>query len=413
MHRSIKTKILIAILFLFSLTLAAEVSDEDKVYILTDYLVKERSEGIDKELKALTPASPEYKALEARKKEITVAARNEAIATVYGKPEFENLVYDDDSEMFFGRIISSKGNFVRDVDFYMPRKRARAFKKKLEDGQIEIEHAFDGNKLEFKDIELSYAGVSYPLHQVRSNTYTLKLGGFFVGSQDTELYTKKNGIGATLNLQELFDMEEKVSVGRVSASYRFNPKHRIEASWYRINSSSSKEISGSFEYDGKTYAAGANVDIFLNTDIYKINYVYSAYRTSQLELSFRAGLHITGVKTGISAGYNIGTVNENYKNDSLSLTAPLPVVGLGLGYEIIPDLKLSYQIDYFALSYDSSVSGSMTDSILALDYQFNRYVGVGGGINRTAMRFRGKVGESELGLNDEVVGLLGYVIFSY
>jgi len=405
--------ILLTLLLIFTLPLSAEISDEDKVYILTDYLVKEKSKGIDEALKVLTPASPEYKALQKKKQSITVTARNEAIATVYGKPVFENLVYDDDSEMFFGRIVSSKGNFVRDVDFYMPKKRARAFKKKVDAGRIEIEHVFDGNRLEFKDIELEYAGVSYPLHVVYPNSFVLKLGGYFIGTQDTELYTKKNGIGATLNLQELFDMEERISVARVGVSYRFNPKHRIEASWYRINSSSSKQVDTSFDYDGETYAAGAYVNIFLNTDIYKINYVYSAYRTSKLELSFRVGLHITGIKTGLEAGYNLGTVNESYSGDSLSLTAPLPVVGLGLGYEVTSNLFLNYQIDYFALSYDNSVSGSMTDSLLSLDYQFNRYIGVGGGVNRTAMRFKGEVQESTVGLNDEVVGLVGYLVFSY
>ncbi len=67
MHRSFKQTILVATLLLFSLTLTAEVRDEEKVYILTDYLVKEKSKEIDKKLKALTPASAEYKALEAEK----------------------------------------------------------------------------------------------------------------------------------------------------------------------------------------------------------------------------------------------------------------------------------------------------------------------------------------------------------
>jgi len=407
-----KLSFIIIMMFLFS-NVYAEITDEDKVKILTNYLVQERSQGIDAELSTLTHASPEYKALKKKKASITMAARNEAVATVYGKPKFESLVYDDGSEMFFGRIVSTNGNFEREVNFYMPKKRARAFKKKLDKGRIEIEHAFENSELVFKEIELSYRGVEYPLHVQTSNTFTLKLGGYFIGVQDTELSTTKNGIGATLNLQDLFDMKEKVSVARMNMMYKFNPKHRIEASWYALKSTSSNNVSTDFIFDGKEYQASADISFYMNIDTYKINYVYAAYQTNKLELSFRVGLHITSLSTGLTAGYNVGDVSQRFDSDSLSITAPLPVIGLGLNYEIIPALSLTYTIDYFAISYDSTVSGSMVDSLLSLDYQFNRYIGIGGGVNTTNMRFSGKTEGTELKYNDEVAGLIGYVILSY
>jgi len=409
----IRMTIVFFISALLGTSLFGALDEKDRVYILTEYLIKEKSKEVDAALKRLTPASPEYKALEARKKQIIIAARNEAIATVYGKPRFESLVYDDSSEMFFGRIVSEKGGFERDVNFYMPKQRARAFKKKIDDGRIEIEHAFEDDALVFKEIELSYAGVEYPLHVNMPNTFRLKLGGYFVGVQDTEVYTRKNGIGATLNLQKLFDLQEKVSVMRVSASYKFNPKHRVEASWYALRNSSSKQIDREIVFDGETYQAGAKMEVYMDSDIYKLNYVYSAYRTNKLELSFRVGLHITSIKTGLSAGYNLHTASETLRSDSVAVTAPLPVVGLGFDYEIMPKLDLNFAVDYFALSYDSKVSGAMSDSLLTVDYTFNRYVGIGGGLSRTQMRFKGRAEETEIGLRTDIAGIVGYMIFSY
>ena len=415
--KSLDLRILILIFFILTSSLYAEISREDKVYILTDHLIKEKSKKIDKELNALTPASPEHKALVLEKKKMTVQARNEAIATVYGKPKFEHLIYDDSSEMFFGRIVSSKGGFVRDVDFYMPRKRARAFKKKLANGTIEIEHAFDGNRLEFRDIELEYKGVNYPLHVVIPNTMSLRVGGYFVGVQDTEIYTRTNGIGATLNLQDLFDMKEQVSVARVSGAYKFNPRHRIEASWYGMRNESHKATSFTYKGQDVNLSGNASLDFKYNTDIYKLNYVYSAYKTSKLELDFRVGLHITQITTGYNAEYDVTAGNtqagEQFGSDTIAVTVPLPVLGIGLIYEIVPNFMVNFQIDYFALSYDSSVSGSMTDSVLSLEYQFNRYIGIGGGLNRTQTRFNAEVEGTEFGLRDDVGGLIGYVILSY
>ena len=411
MYAASKLKHLALAILLLASPLAAEISSEDQVYILTEYLMKKKAKALDKELKGLTPASPEYKALEQQKKNLLVEARNQAIATVYGKPKFENLVYDDNSEMFFGRIVSSNNNFIRDVNFYMPRKRARAFKKKVQAGRIEIEHLFDNHQLEFKDIELEYKGVSYPLHILTPNTLSLKMGGYFVGVQDTEIYTRKNGVGATINLQDLFDMKEQVSVARINAIYKFSPKHRMEASWYRINSNSNK--SADFTFNDEQIDASAALDIYFDTNIYKLIYAYSAYKTSKFEFTFRVGLHITKVSTGYKASYNINEINENVESDNIAITAPLPVLGIGLAYEIAPNLMFNYTADYFALSYDSSVSGAMSDSILSLDYQFNRYVGIGGGVNRTQMRFKAVEDKTEFGLRNDVAGILGYMIFSY
>ena len=408
-----KMKIIFFALALVCVNLEAEISDSDKVNILTDYLVKEKSREIDQKLSQAQADSLEHESLMQQKEMATIRSRNEAVATIYGKPVFKSLVYDDDTEMFFGRIVSQNGNFEKDVNFYMPKQRARAFKKNLEAGRIEIEHVFDDNELVFKEIELNYEGVHYPLHVNAPNTFTLKLGAYFVGMQDTEIMAKKNGIGGVLNLQELFDMEENVNVMRISAAYKFNPKHRVELSWYNLDSSSQKSIEKEFEFEGEVVKAGAALDIYFDTDIYKLNYVYSAYHTNKLELSFRAGLHITSIATGFTAGYELGTISESFQSGSVSVTAPLPVAGLGLDYEIVPNLNINYTIDYFAISYDSTVSGSMTDSILSLDYTFNQYFGIGGGVNRTQMRFKAESEGTELQFRDDVVGLVGYVILSY
>ena len=411
MIQASQLKMLIFSFTLSTLPLIAQISSEDQVYILSDYLMHKKIKELDKTLKTLTPSSPEYKAISLKKSTLQVKARNIAIATVYGQPRFEQLVYDDNSETFFGRVVSTNNNFIRDVNFYMPRKRARAFKKKMDAGQLEIKHVFKNNTLEFKDIELEYAGVKYPLSTVQPNTFTLRLGGYFIGVQDTNIYTQKSGIGATINLQKLFDMDQKVSVGRINAVYKFSPKHRIEASWYSVNSESSQ--SADFVFNDIPINASANLNIYFETNIYKINYAYSVYKTSKFEFSFRAGFHITQIKTGYQATYNINQINESFEEDAIGITAPLPVLGFGFNYAFSPNIVLNYTVDYFALSYDSSVSGAMSDSLITLDYNFNRYIGIGGGLNRTQMRFKAVDNDTEFGLNDDVAGVIGYLIFSY
>ncbi len=183
--------------------------------------------------------------------------------------------------------------------------------------------------------------------------------------------------------------------------------------WKHLGIESSKSNSFTFKDENINIDANAALDLYFNTDIYKLNYVYSAYKTSKLELDFRVGLHITQIETGFDVSYNINKVNESFEADSITVMASLPVFGIGLAYEIVPHLMFNYTVDYFAISYDSTVSGAMSDSIVTLDYQFNRYVGIGGGTDRTQMRFNATVDGTEFGLRDDVTGLIGYMIFSY
>ena len=386
-YTQLKSLTFILSLFFTASTLSAQVSDEDKVLILTDYLItKEAQESVN--------------------------ARNQAIATIYGKPIFKNLIYDDASEMFFAQVVSQKGDFVKEVNFYMPRKRALSFKKDLDAGKIEVEHAFNDNEIVIKGMELNYDNVEYPLNVKESTTVTLKLGGYFVFNQDTELLARKNGIGTIINLQDSLGMQNKTEVFKLDAHYKFNDRHKLEFSYYAINNFSTTTNSKEIEYNGETITVGSEIDAHFDTNIYKLNYVYSAYQTNKLDFSFRVGLHATSVSTGLDANFDIDEELESIKKESVSVTAPLPVFGLGLSYEIVPNIYVNYTIDYFFISYEE-ISGRMTDTLLALEYQHNKYLGLGVGLNSTNMFFKTQVEKTEFQVRSDVAGMLAYLTFSY
>ena len=378
----------VLLLLLSTQLLIADVNDDEKVKILTQYLVEKEHKDV-------------------------ISARNEAIATVYGKPKLQDLVYNDPSEMFFGNIISEKGNFKKAINFYMPRQRAIEFQRNVDAGKIEIEHAFDDNEIVVKTVEVDYRGVTYPLNFEEPNTITFKIGGYFLARQDTDVLAQKNGIGGIINLQDFFNMNEKTNVFRLDVNYHFAPNHALEFSYYTINNSNSKVVVDEFEWEGYYIKNGTLTSRF-DTDIYKLNYIYSAYKTNKIDLSFRAGLHITGLRTGLTGKVETshqGTINLGEDSD-VKLTAPLPVLGFGLNYKIIPSVHVNYTVDYFFLSFED-VQGSLVDSLLSIDYKYNRYFGAGLGLNVTNMKVKADVQDIHYEVRNEVTGLLAYLILSY
>ena len=235
----------------------------------------------------------------------------------------------------------------------------------------------------------------------------LRLGGYLVADQATNIGVTKSGGGININLQDLFEMESTANVFRLDGYYRFTPKHAVEFSWYSINSSSQTEENIDFEWGDKNISATGALSTFFDTDIYKVNYLYSFYHTEEVELAISAGLHITTIDIGFSGSYTSDGASDNSGEDA-QVTAPLPVVGFRLNYNIMPELSIKYSVDYFFLTFDG-YSGSLSDSLITLDYRIMRNFGIGVGFNSTRMRLEADLDDGVfLNVNHDVAGGLVY-----
>ena len=237
--------------------------------------------------------------------------------------------------------------------------------------------------------------------------FQLRLGGYILADQDTDIGVSKNGGGVNINLQNLFEMEATTQVFRLDGYYRFTPKHAMEFSWYSINNSSKTEANIDFEWDDRNITASGALDTFFNTDIYKVNYLYSFYHTPEVELALSAGLHITAIEVGFSGSYKTDGASDNSGEDA-KVAAPLPVIGFRLDYNITPALSVKYSVDYFFLTI-GDYSGALSDSLITVDYRILRNFGIGVGFNSTRMRLEAKLDDGALlNVNHDVAGGLVY-----
>ena len=238
----------------------------------------------------------------------------------------------------------------------------------------------------------------------------LRLGAYILADQSTDVKLSRQGLGATINLQDIFEMEETAQVLRFDGYYRFTPKHAVEFSWYRIHNSSYTDRN--FQWADQNISINGELKTFFNTDIYKVNYLYSFYHTEKVELALAAGVHITAIDVGFSGNYTSSNNSTNSDEDA-QLTAPLPVVGFRLQYNILPKLSVKYAVDYFFITFDG-IKGSLNDSLLTVDYRVTRHFGMGVGLNTTRMRLEADIGDkSMLHINHDIVGGLVYATFNY
>lgn len=200
---------------------------------------------------------------------------------------------------------------------------------------------------------------------------------------------------------------------RLDGYYRFNQKHAVEASYYGVRSEGSTILNGDIEWNGDTIAAGASSQSYFDMDVFKINYMYSFYHSDRVELALAAGLHVTKVELGLSASGQINGQPGEHTSSSGSVTAPLPIIGFRLGYEILPKYLFAYyQADYFYLNFDNYAGGLVNNSF-SLEYRFVEHVGIGLGFDATTINVEMDDGDKRVDVENKFSGFMFYFTYVY
>jgi hypothetical protein len=235
----------------------------------------------------------------------------------------------------------------------------------------------------------SHAQDAYP------DTLSFSAGGYYVMRSSTTIAYSPEGIpiSAGVNLNRELGLDESDSSFRVDGYYRFNPRHRIDAAWYRVERTGTRTAGRDFSWNGQDYSAGWTLESLVGNETFKVNYLYSFYHSSKVELALGGGLHLTRITSGL----NVTTFGTNIPSDPLNYTtrrelktaAPLPVVSLLLGYQISPRWKALWSHDVLFLEIDG-ISGDFSDSNIAVEYRAFKNVGFGLGYNRVGLNIDGE-----------------------
>jgi len=85
----------------------------------------------------------------------------EAMFLVFGSPKFAEVNYNADQEFFYGRLVSSNGNFAQNVKLPVPLSQAPEFKQQLSKLKTVVTFKLKQNQLLIAGIEAKYRGQTY------------------------------------------------------------------------------------------------------------------------------------------------------------------------------------------------------------------------------------------------------------
>jgi hypothetical protein len=217
------------------------------------------------------------------------------------------------------------------------------------------------------------------------------------------------GAGISISPRDTLGLDGEQTVFRLDGLYRFNARHAMTFSWFRINSDASKALADDIEWvdengDTVIIPTGTSVNSSLGYDIYKLGYLWSFYRSDKVELAAGAGLHMAEVRFGLDVDSAI--IGSELRTAKSNL--PMPVLSFMLDYNVTPRFDWFLKTQLFALDL-GEWRGVYSDIELGVKYQLFEHIGIGAGIGSNGLDVVREYDNSRFEFENRVAGLHFFV----
>lgn len=252
---------------------------------------------------------------------------------------------------------------------------------------------------------LSFPFLAHAQEEPLPDKFRIDVGEFFVTRASTTVsLAATEGIaaaGTIINFEQNLDISDKVTVPRIDGYYRFGKRSRVDFSYFNIDRDGTAVTPFDIEFGDISIPQGTPVSSFFNEEVLKATYGLSFYNVPKAELGLSAGLFVAKLGVGISAP----TINSE---DSAKGTAPLPVIGAYLRYNISHRWRFAAKGDFFFLEV-GNYQGNLTDLRLNLEHQTWKNVGFGFGFNGILTSVSATDGDLTGSFKNAITGFQAYV----
>jgi hypothetical protein len=185
------------------------------------------------------------------------------------------------------------------------------------------------------------------------------------------------GLGLNLDVEKLLGLDTETLTFRVDAAYRAGRtgRHKIGLSWFSFNRTGKNTLSEDIPIPpelggdpGDVIPIGTTLEGKFDIDIIKTTYRYSIILDDRLDLNVGGGLYVAPITFGV------GVEGSNF--EETNITAPLPVIGVGLEAALSKKWYASFQGDLMYLEI-SGYKGAIANTQVGVEYRPFKKVGFG------------------------------------
>ena len=242
------------------------------------------------------------------------------------------------------------------------------------------------------------------------------LGAFWVTQSNTELrlFSTDLPLGTRLNVQKDLGVRDSFTVPRFVLGWRFGKRHILTGGYYDLSRDGIKILESVIELPGDIeLPVGVEVASDFELQVGQLQYTYLFHRDEKVTLGVGAGLYVARLGAGLTVTGRVGPIQESLTAFNESVTAPLPVFGFRLTYNLTRKWGVFASSDWFLLNYSDKYKGLFSDTQLYASHRTFKHVGFAAGLN--VHTFSVEFDDDDLlwQLNTRLVGVLGAVTFYF
>ena len=250
-------------------------------------------------------------------------------------------------------------------------------------------------------------------------TYQLTLGTS-LNDFDTRIRfsSRDDSIDNEIDLEDTLGFDQEVRLAWLRGSWRMAENHQLNLLYTPIERTSYFTSQKDITAEGNTILAGAQLSSSVSTHVFDIEYIYSVYKQTDIEIGISAGIYwmnslaeMSGSAEVIREGSNDAERITSFET-SQRLIAPLPLIGLTADYAIDDRWVVRGSARYLDVTI-GDIEGYVLNFNMSAEYDFTRHIGAGIAFSSfdVAVKHNGVVFINTLSY--EYLGLQGYLVFKY
>jgi hypothetical protein len=238
------------------------------------------------------------------------------------------------------------------------------------------------------------------------------LGAFWVFQIDTSVAVKSQDfpLGLHIDVTKDLGVTDSAAVPRLMFTYRFNKRSQLDIDWFSIQRDGRQRLERTINLPRREFEIGVGVEAFTDIAVYKAVYTWLFHDDPKVRLGLSIGVHVVDFEVGIDAGPD--RIGDDNFSERAGITAPLPVIGGRLVYQVTPKLLVLFTADVLMVKYDK-YSGTFQDVYAVAEYRLSKRFGIGAGLNVLGLDLDVDGDDQFANLNNTLTGVMFYGAFYF
>ena len=223
----------------------------------------------------------------------------------------------------------------------------------------------------------SFAQEDVKKHPLLSDKFTFS-GGLFLPSKEVNLSVNGASIENNIDLGEQFDITHYQSTYNLGFDWRFSKKWKLSADYFNMNNVSVAELDEPLQWEDYIFDGELKLGVKVGVLRSMVSRILS--QGNKHELGVGIGFHIMPISIFVEGQAYLegpdGDFPKDFERQSLSVTAPLPDIGIYYNWAPTPKWFFLADVDFLYIAI-GDYKGWLWDLNAGVKYQIVDFFGVG------------------------------------